>query len=158
MREAGMDLPRVITSFSELLNIETYPWEEKKVFKETAMDEVKLQQRTTFASFSEMSSAIRFIYDWFVNRNRYEYNRIRSLTMRLYLLKSTIICMYVNYTNNNNNNKVGNSKWSIPFQTSPNSEVVNTKVCQLFQIQNSNSVYSIASYQNSAMRGRREKA
>lgn len=63
MREAGMDLPRAITSFSELLNTETYPCEEKKVFKETAMDEVKLQQRTTFASLSEMSSAIQFMND-----------------------------------------------------------------------------------------------
>lgn len=61
MREAGIDLPRAITSLSEFRNIDTYPCEEKKVFKETAIDEVKLQQRTTFASFSEISSDIRFI-------------------------------------------------------------------------------------------------
>ena len=68
--------------------------------------------------------------------------------------------MYVNYTNNNKKKKknmVGNNRSSIPFRTSPNSEVVNTKVCHRFQIQNSNSVYSLALYQNEAILKRREK-
>lgn len=95
MREAGMDLPRVITSFSELLNIETYPWEEKKVFKETAMDEVKLQQRTTFASLSEMSSAIRFMNASLIEIDMNTIGFDRWQGDSIYLPINTRICMYV---------------------------------------------------------------
>lgn len=73
MSEAGIDLPRVITSFSELLNMVTNPCEEKNICKEVATEEVKLQQKTTFTSFS----ILPFNFSFILNSTSIEINRVR---------------------------------------------------------------------------------